>query len=129
MRPARLFPDFLLVLSPAQLSTPYPLVYARPLCVLTWVLEFGKMFDDGSKHCSNQSSDADVFCSRSQPLSRRICRGLGPSMRGGKEVLVHVYAGVATGVIGVLHGLPKRPDFARACQQNHASQAMGVERA
>lgn len=49
-------------------------------------------------------------------LPRRDRRRIGPSMRERGEALVHVHCGATAGFAGFLHGMPKRPDLARACR-------------
>lgn len=64
--------------------------------------------------------------SRRQPLSGCVRGGLEPSMRG-REVLVYVHAGAATGVSGLLQGVPKRldsPSERRRRRGHDASQAV-----
>ncbi|CAM9618862.1 unnamed protein product, partial [Ectocarpus sp. 12 AP-2014] len=46
------------------------------------------------------STDERHKLRREQPVPRRVCRRLKPSVRGGGEALVCVYAGASTGVIG-----------------------------
>lgn len=52
-----------------------------------------------------------------QPVPRCLCCCLGTSMWRRREALVHLYAGAAAGVAGVLRGVQECPDHARACQQ------------
>ena len=79
------------------------------------------------KTCSNSSTfNCAISYGRGEPLSGRVCRGLEPSMRRRKEVLVHVYAGAAAGVVEVLPGLSKYPNIERACRHYNTSLSMGV---
>ncbi|CAN0107191.1 unnamed protein product [Ectocarpus sp. 6 AP-2014] len=47
------------------------------------------------------------------PVRRRLRRRLKPSVRGGGEALVCIYAGATTGVIGILQGMPQHSNLAR----------------
>ena len=58
---------------------------------------------------------------RRGPVSRRLRCRLEPRLRRREEALVHFYAGATTGIAGVLQGLPKRPDLARACRSADTS--------
>lgn len=72
---------------------------------------------------------------REEPVHRCFRGGLEPSLRRRGEALVHVYAGAAPRVVGVLQGLPKHPRLARALGWSSASPPVvprpatgGVER-
>lgn len=49
-------------------------------------------------------------------MPRRFHCRLEPSVRGGSDALVYIYARAAAGLAGVLHGVQARPDFACACR-------------
>lgn len=71
---------------------------------------------------------ASTLHGRDEPLSGCVHRGREPSMRWRRQGLVHVYAGAATDVFGVLQSIAKRCHFPCACRSENASHIMGIQR-